>query len=202
MPQTATPPQAATPAAGSTPPSTAQVGLRSFTDSLQRESDRACAVLAGAFLDATLEDFFRAQMVARVPGTLFDVNGVLRSFSAKIDVAYSLGWISRSEAADLHTVRKIRDAFARATGPEIDFTLDAVRDRCAKLDHTNAFLRAAQSTGGAFLQQAIDEIANSPRRRFEVSIGFLRQALVYRMSIARHAHSPTSLMDDPDVAMM
>lgn len=202
MPQTATPPQAATPTGTTPAPSTARVGLRSFTDTLQQESDRACAVLAGAFIDATLEDFFRARMIGRIPNTIFDASAPLRSFSAKIDLAYALGWISRSELADLHTVRRIRDAFARATGHEIDFEMDPVRERCAKLDHTNAFLRAAQSTGGAYLQQAIEEIAGSARRRFEVSIGFLRQALVYRMSIARHAQSPASLMDDPDVAML
>lgn len=203
MPQTATPPQAATPTRSRTPaPGTAHIGLRNFTDSLQQESDRACAVLAGAFIDATLEDFFRAQMVARIPSTLFDGVAPLRSFTAKIDLAYALGWISRSEHSDLHMVRRIRDAFARATGHETGFEHEPVRDRCLKLEHTNSFLRAAQSTGGAYLQQAIEEIAGSARRRFEVSIGFLRQALVYRMSIARHAQCPPSLMDDPDVTLL
>lgn len=45
---------------------------------------------------------------------IFDYTGALGSFSNRINMAYSLGFITKDEFNDLHTIRKIRNKFGHS----------------------------------------------------------------------------------------
>jgi hypothetical protein len=62
-----------------------------FFDMFTTESDRACAVLAGALLDSLLEHLLRKAMVPDSSQDLFRAQGPLGSFAAKIDLALAVG---------------------------------------------------------------------------------------------------------------
>ncbi len=86
--------------------------MQSIINKFQKESDRACAVLAVATLDALMESLLQRSMIAQVPKDMLK-RGPFRVFSAKIDIAYSYGLISAEERDDLHILRSIRNDFAQ-----------------------------------------------------------------------------------------
>ncbi len=107
--------------------------LQLAVNKFQRESDRACAVLAVATLDTLLENLLRRSMIADVPKELFQGNGPLQPFSAKIDAAYSYGLIAAEERSDFHILRKIRNDFAHDVDHELSFLTPKVADRVQAL---------------------------------------------------------------------
>jgi DNA-binding MltR family transcriptional regulator len=94
---------------------------REFFDSLKRESDRGCALVAGQMLDNALEELLRKAMSADdwarkdcVEG-LFAGMAPLGTFSAKILACGALGLIDEELATDVDTIRKIRNNFGHST---------------------------------------------------------------------------------------
>jgi DNA-binding MltR family transcriptional regulator len=85
-----------------------------FAKEMATGSDRAAALLGGAWLDvrlrALLERFFVDDQ--EVVATVFESNGVLEAFGGRIRLAYCLGLISRPEFDDLVWIQNIRNAFA------------------------------------------------------------------------------------------
>jgi DNA-binding MltR family transcriptional regulator len=90
------------------------VEFDSFLREFQQETDRAAAVLAVAYLDNRLAKLLRSKFVSqhKLIDSLFDGQGGLSSFSAKISLAFAVGLISLPTAEDLHLIRKIRNDFA------------------------------------------------------------------------------------------
>ena len=89
----------------------------------QDETDRACAVLAAAFLDRALGELLHGFMRddPKVRERLFGRNHPLTTFGARIDLAFALGLIGTTEHHDLDLVRKIRNHFAHElTGLSFD----------------------------------------------------------------------------------
>jgi mannitol repressor len=90
--------------------------------SLLKESDRGCAMIAGAILDEHLEEMLRGhfrkhERIDRVTDTLFAGVGPLSSFWAKIQIAYALGLIGHKTYSTLEWIRSIRNEFAHEYGP-------------------------------------------------------------------------------------
>src|SRR5215510_9077223 len=85
-----------------------------FLQEFQQETDRAAAVLAVAYLDSKLEELLRSKFVSKhkIVNDLFDGQGGLSSFSAKVSISYAVGLISLLAAQDLHLIRQIRNDFA------------------------------------------------------------------------------------------
>ena len=69
----------------------------------------------------------------RLEPRLFEGYGPLGSFSAKIDVAFALGFITADESRTLHAIRKIRNTFAHSFDALIDFEHKDLEDAIAKL---------------------------------------------------------------------
>lgn len=88
--------------------------LSEFIREFKDESDRAAAVLAGAYLDAILEQILRKRLVGggSRPGGRDLVSGPLFSFSVRVDAAVALGCISQDVAKELALVNDIRNRFA------------------------------------------------------------------------------------------
>ena len=168
-------------------------GLRGFSEALAADSDHACATLACSALDALLTELFTGRMTSMAPAALFEGSGALATFAAKVDVAYGLGWISGAERADLHVVREVSGLFARDVRRELSFASETVRLACEPLQLANAFLAEAGMPVSVFAQEAFGELRTNARQRFEMTIEFLRQALIYRASQGTQAE------DLPDV---
>lgn len=139
--------------------------FRDFIEEFQRETDRAAAVLAAAYLDSRLEALLRSKFVA-VPGFVDELltgQGGLASFSARISVAYAVGLISLPVASDLHLVRRIRNDFAHEL-MGLSFNTPAIADRVREL----RILQGLQSDRGGPVP-----LSDDPRIRFNVAVTLL-----------------------------
>ncbi len=89
------------------------------------ESDRGAVIVGAAILESDLENLLRPIFNSnRVPKKhlvrMFDVNGPLSSFSAKVLICRGFGLISEEIFSDLEAIRKLRNQFAH-TADEVDF---------------------------------------------------------------------------------
>jgi DNA-binding MltR family transcriptional regulator len=108
--------------------------VMAFRRTLSPESDRGCALIAAAYLDAELEKLLRLAVVddPKVADNLFDQSRPLGTFSSRIDLAYLLGLIGISIHRDLHLIRKIRNDFGHDHSP-ITFETQRIKCRCKEL---------------------------------------------------------------------
>lgn len=169
-------------------PPIASLDLRKFLETLRGESDRACAVLAGSFLDASLEDCFRANFIVDMPEWLFGPGGPLGTFAARIELAFALGWVSLAERCDLLLIRDISEEFAH--DPDFSSTFEApeIADRCFALQQSREFFEGEDAgVDDRPLFPWLLESRADPRLRFEITVSFIRQAIAYRASRSSHA---------------
>jgi hypothetical protein len=117
-----------------------------FIDEFSTESDRASAVLGGAYLDFLLGELLAKRFVHGTEAQSL-IKGVLRSFANRVDAAVALGLLSRAEAADLHRINKVRNHFAHRTHgftfesddvPRICSQLECLSDAGAVVEHSGA----------------------------------------------------------------
>lgn len=109
----------------------------SFFQELQKESDRAAAILAAAYVDsligAKLSTLFDKGNSKTRRKLFEDANGPFSSFSAKIDAACCLGWLEPDAFHDIGVIRRIRNKFAhqihgfRFDTPEISELVNSFR---------------------------------------------------------------------------
>ncbi len=105
-----------------------------FLEELQKQTDRAVAVLAAAFLDRLLEDLLAGFFIENeaLNKKLFRDFGALGSTAAKIDLAYSLGHIGPDLHHDLEIVNGIRNKFAHEIHG-LSFESNTIKHRCKNL---------------------------------------------------------------------
>lgn len=98
-------------------------------------SDRAIAIVAGAFLDEVLTDLLREFLVpdAASDKKIFEGTGFLSTFSSKIEIAFRLGLVSNKEYKTLHTIRSIRNEFAHKLS-ELSFSTQSIKARCKNIE--------------------------------------------------------------------
>jgi hypothetical protein len=98
-------------------------------------SDRAAAIVAGAFLDEVLQELLCSFLVKDPKGDLklFEGTGALATFSAKIEMSFRLGLVSKEEHRVLHAVRGIRNDFAHKL-LDISFKTKSIEDRCRNIE--------------------------------------------------------------------
>lgn len=102
-----------------------------FSD-LEHESERGAVLLTAAALDDALKDLLRIRLVqAKSTDDLFDGTAPLATFSARINLSFSVGVISQQEHSLLHKLRKIRNDCAHVRA--IRFHEAPLRDRCLAL---------------------------------------------------------------------
>jgi DNA-binding MltR family transcriptional regulator len=109
-----------------------------FRYSLEKESDRGCALMVSSFLDEALRDLLEQCLRGdgKLADNLFDGNGPLTTFSARINLAFGLGLISRNSTRDLHLLRAIRNEFGHVYEP-INFETPSIGSRIRELEtHT------------------------------------------------------------------
>lgn len=103
-----------------------------------KESDRGCAIVAAELLSEELEQLLRAYCrsdpadVKQTIDPLFSGYGPLATFSARINLAYSLGILPRPTRDRLDIIRRLRNDFAHEWGP-LDFNDPKCAARLAML---------------------------------------------------------------------
>lgn len=123
-----------------------QAKLIKTTFELLSQSDRGAAIIGGAFVEAKLKIALESRLIDgkyknnhTLFNRIFDFEGPLGSFSAKIDMCYSLQIIGKHTFDDLHKIREIRNKFAHSLEEEesihrpITFSTQVVASRCNNL---------------------------------------------------------------------
>jgi hypothetical protein len=113
--------------------------FRQFYEQLRVESERGSAIVGAVFIEEALEKMLKALLIAPAgkDDELFNSSySALRSFSAKIDVAYRTGLISPRVQKSLHIIRDLRNDFAHLS-LQINFETQSVRDRIRNLFNLN-----------------------------------------------------------------
>jgi DNA-binding MltR family transcriptional regulator len=154
-----------------------------FFERMNFESERACAILGGALLDARLEHLFRRKLRCS-HDELLEGTGPIGTFSARIRLARALDWISEDARFDLDIIRKIRNDFAHSFDHSLSFNDQSITDRCASLRTAQAFIDgyevAAVAPNQNLSAEAIHAIQSTfkpPRWRYQLAVEFLSQYL-------------------------
>jgi hypothetical protein len=113
-----------------------QAGALFFRRTLGRETDRGCALVAGAYLEDQLGQLLRAFFIdePNAADGLLSGREPLASFSARIQACFCLGLISKEAYRDLNIIRKIRNEFAHHAF-DVTFDAGAIADRCRELKY-------------------------------------------------------------------
>lgn len=136
------------------PPEYAEVAMATlrFRETLDAESDRGCALMSASYLDDQLTPLVKSKLIndEKISKSLFKGNGLLNTFSTKIDMAYMLGLIPLSIKNNLDTIRKIRNKFAHSPNL-LDFSDEEITGLCKNLtihgrQSTSAPLKIFKST--------------------------------------------------------
>lgn len=106
-----------------------------IANELEKESDRGCALVSAAYLEneiaAILEGFFVKQG-SKATEALFDFNGPVGTFSAKIKMAVALGLIPLEISVALDVLRRLRNDFAHLHEP-LTFETARIKQRVENL---------------------------------------------------------------------
>jgi len=106
---------------------------------LERQSDRGAAIVGLAWVEEALHEslisFLEDEKKAQE--RLFRQSGPLAALATKIDLALLLGMCTQVIAADLHSLRRIRNDFAHTVladdNSALTFETAKIRDRCMAL---------------------------------------------------------------------
>jgi DNA-binding MltR family transcriptional regulator len=151
--------------------------LNEFATELASETDRGCAVLGAALLDAALKDVFRNTLLAYKDKLVDDSGAPLATFSARIKAARALGWINDEIRQDLDLIRGIRNDFAHDFDHTLSFDDASTADRCREIKTAQAFIEGLERVKPQALAKFSDQVLSGitakfsgPRWRYQVAI--------------------------------
>jgi hypothetical protein len=193
-----------------------------LTDEIWNGSDRVCAFVVAAHLDARLSSALCAWLGAGKDKKTFETvfermtrpTGPLGGFHNRANMAYLIGMISAETKADLKRIADIRNEFAHLPG-NAHFGAASIRKECEKLsayDRTNAKLpwtsskpviarpfnqRSARLHFTHTASQIVDWLvhsADAPHERSEFwFLSQIDEALAKTKMNGAHKHAPGSL---------
>jgi len=107
---------------------------KGWLEEFHNESDRATAVLGGAFADARLEELLKKFFIEDKEEVekLMSPEQALGGFGSRARVAYCLGLITKNQYKDLQIIGKIRNQFAHGLHGE-SFDNSRIKDLCGNL---------------------------------------------------------------------
>lgn len=110
-----------------------QILLRQVENEMEG-SDRATAVVGGAFVEDHLMHALKSKMVQddKLTGEMFSAGHGFGDFGVKIHLGYLVGAYSKRAHKELITIRRIRNYFAHQLGLN-SFERDDIRDYCQNL---------------------------------------------------------------------
>ena len=125
-----------------------------FVSEFRKESDRAAVILGAAKLDLLLYQILIKFLFSNASSRddLFNGDGPLSTFSAKIHLCYRLRLIDSDLSRSLHLIRKIRNSFAHeVTGCSLDSGShrDRVKELMAPFEIYNNFEKYKDNAFGS-----------------------------------------------------
>jgi hypothetical protein len=150
---------------------------------LPRMPDQAYALVFGALLERFLERRILERMVRlskKRKNELFVGIAPLASFSSKIKFAYALGIVGTRGAAELETIKDIRNQFAHSFHP-LKFENKTIAAACKSLKTPERVLQGMPTTK---LAEQMAQGGN-PRSRFGVSCAGVLVALGGKTTTAK-----------------
>lgn len=103
-----------------------------FITELNDESDRGAAIFSSTFFENQLRTIL-SETLRKTKSTeqlLDEASGGLNTFSSRINICYSLGYITNYELSELNLVKKIRNKFAHNFDYKFLFTDKSVESIC------------------------------------------------------------------------
>ena len=117
------------------------MNLETYFNELKGESDRACALIAGAAVSDGLCDVLKHYFVkldeVDINHLFYDQHASLSDFASRTDIAFALGLISPQQRIAANVIRKIRNQFAH-TLAQIDFSNELIISELSKVSATNS----------------------------------------------------------------
>jgi hypothetical protein len=117
------------------------MNLETYFNELKGESDRACALIAGAAVSDGLCDVLRHYFVkldeVDINHLFYDQHASLSDFASRTDIAFALGLISPQQRVAANVIRKIRNQFAH-TLAQIDFSNELIISELLKVSPINS----------------------------------------------------------------
>jgi len=116
------------------PPGVLSKDGRKAFEATSQESDLACALILASYIDQCLASLLQAFLIeSSITEKLLDPNGgLLGSFEARAQLAYTLALISKPEYQNLNRIAQIRNLFAHSHF-DIKFEEAAVEKLCNDL---------------------------------------------------------------------
>lgn len=133
---------------------------------LGRQTHTAGVMILTAQIEKLLEEVIQRRMPNlsnRLTPKLFEGFGPLATVSAKIEIAYALGFISEEDRKDANAIRKIRNEFAHSDEP-VNFDHPRITELMPKLPAPKSDDRYTH-----FLQSAADLRLRLERRALRLS---------------------------------
>ena len=127
-----------------------------FREEFEKESERACVILATAMLDQALLAILQAQLVpisSSRDDLLEDGYAPISTLSARINLAHRVGLISTKFCRDLHIIRDIRNDFAHDIRG-CTFDNDSVRNRVLALIQSSGVVERCPKIRQSFTEGA------------------------------------------------
>lgn len=144
----------------------------SFMQELEAESDRGAAIFAGTFFECTLKLLLEELLnnVASTKTLLEDSNGGLNTFGAKINICYSLGYITIEEYQALYLLKNIRNKFAHNFEYQFSFNDPKIASQCITLKQNIPALKSHnfETTREIFIEAVKHLHQQLVDRRYEV----------------------------------
>ncbi|MCZ8091443.1 MltR family transcriptional regulator [Flavobacterium sp.] len=141
--------------------------------SINKESDRGCALLSVSFLELQIEKVLKKKLIGNKKhiDKIFDFNGALGTLSNKLDLSYSLGIISKIEYDDINVIRKIRNEFAHSYD-DIDFNTQKI-------------------------ESSINNLSLNPRPNFATNRQKFTSTLFFIIGVLQYSYKTTVISDEP-----
>jgi len=151
-----------------------------FTDSLEKESDRAVAIITGCLLDDMLERLLRSFFIRDTKvKSLFKNDHLLQTTHAKINVAYFSGLIPRIAYHDSIIINNIRNIFAHEMTSNLSFDSKVI----------------AQKIRLCELKPKILDQADSPKFQFVFIVQYVIWLIGVYEIFLKHKDRPLHLTD-------
>ena len=112
------------------------IDINKVFDEVFNQTDRASAIVSCSLLDELLERTIRGHLLDSdsVRHHLFSGPAPLSTMSAKTNMAYHLGLISKAIFEDLIIIRRVRNEFAHSFEP-VNFESECIQHRCKLLQY-------------------------------------------------------------------
>ena len=112
------------------------INMETYFKELDGESDRACALLAGAAIAEGLGDLLKRHFIKLdeddIDRLFIKPRALLADFASRTEISFVLGLISPQERVAADVIRKIRNVFAH-TLAQIDFSHELIVSELRKI---------------------------------------------------------------------